>query len=83
MKKAKTTAASSAANNSVDANTAEQAASLLSLGADLSNTKDANKKRKAEETATDASQEPPDFWFYLPEGQQLGDFDVICGRGGE
>lgn len=26
---------------------------------------------------------PPDFWFWLPEGQEIGDWDVLCGRGGE
>ncbi|KAG7338602.1 hypothetical protein IV203_029776 [Nitzschia inconspicua] len=26
---------------------------------------------------------PKDFWYWLPENQSVGDWDVLCGRGGE
>jgi hypothetical protein len=28
-------------------------------------------------------QYPPDFWYWLPPGEITGDWDVLCGRGGE
>eukprot|EP00934_Nitzschia_sp_Nitz4_P007780 Nitzschia sp. Nitz4//scaffold6_size259037//200548//201864//NITZ4_001107-RA/size259037-processed-gene-0.89-mRNA-1//-1//CDS//3329556992//7770//frame0 len=28
-------------------------------------------------------QYPPDFWYWLPSGETIGDWDVLCGRGGE
>ena len=58
---------------------------------------DATKKRKLEggPSSEDPSSEngyvvdgvlhplPPDFWYWLPVGEKAGDWDVICGRGGE
>jgi hypothetical protein len=28
-------------------------------------------------------QTPQDFWYWLPAGEVIGDWDVLCGRGGE
>jgi hypothetical protein len=28
-------------------------------------------------------QAPQDFWYWLPAGEVIGDWDVLCGRGGE
>ncbi len=28
-------------------------------------------------------QYPPDFWYWLPPGESVGEWDVLCGRGGE
>jgi hypothetical protein len=50
------------------------------------------KKRKLEEgatapeqgnTAVDGQGTPKDFWYWLPVNQPVGDWDVLCGRGGE
>jgi hypothetical protein len=28
-------------------------------------------------------QHPPDFWYWLSPGESVGEWDVLCGRGGE
>mmetsp|Transcript_9642 Transcript_9642/g.11118 ORF Transcript_9642/g.11118 Transcript_9642/m.11118 type:complete len:386 (-) Transcript_9642:194-1351(-) len=41
------------------------------------------KKRKLNNPDTNFNSEPPDFWHYLNPGEVIGDWDVLCGRGGE
>jgi hypothetical protein len=37
------------------------------------------KKQKSNGDRTD----PPDFWYWLQPDEKIGDWDVLCGRGGE
>jgi hypothetical protein len=37
------------------------------------------KKQKSDSDGTD----PPDFWYWLQPDEKIGDWDVLCGRGGE
>lgn len=41
------------------------------------------KKRKLNNPETNFNGEPPDFWHYLNPGEVIGDWDVLCGRGGK
>jgi hypothetical protein len=38
-----------------------------------------SKKQKLDGDGTD----PPDFWYWLQPDEKIGDWDVLCGRGGE
>lgn len=43
------------------------------------------KRQKQEKGKSNAGgyEYPPDFWYWLPTGESIGDWDVLCGRGGE
>mmetsp|Transcript_7000 Transcript_7000/g.14429 ORF Transcript_7000/g.14429 Transcript_7000/m.14429 type:complete len:302 (+) Transcript_7000:161-1066(+) len=43
------------------------------------------KKRKRSEFKDEEEDNgnPPDFWHWLPPGEKVGNWDVLCGRGGE
>ena len=44
-----------------------------------------NKKRKLNNPKTNKNEngDPPDFWHWLSPGEQVGNWDVLCGRGGK
>ena len=45
---------------------------------------DANKKMHPDsKTISNERGNPPDFWHWLPVGENVGNWDVLCGRGGE
>ena len=71
---------------------------LLSLGRDLTASHGVpilpttevqpNKRQKNDESQINGQGDssyrpPPDFWYWLPPGDLIGDWDVLCGRGGE